>query len=148
MYTSQQKTKRISSPSTSCQVGQRTTMSSISMKRAILLQTCIVSTMVKTCKKPVQKSSVESLTITDRAKVKHATIQRLELSWRKSLKCQLHPLDTIASSIRSTLKECEPSPMTKKLFGYESIAHQLILAINKFRFKDGKCWVTQGFVTT
>ena len=87
--------------------------------------------------------------MTDQAKVNHATIQRLELSWRKSLNelnCHLHPLDTISSSIRSTLKECEPSPVPKKLFGSENIAHQLILAINKFRFKDGK-GDPKGFVS-
>ena len=90
-----------------------------------------------------------SNTMTDRAKVNHATIQRLELSWRKSLNelnCHLHPLDTISSSIRTTLKECEPSPVSKKLFGSESVAHQLILAINKFRFKDGK-GDPKGFVS-
>ena len=80
-------------------------------------------------------------TMTDRAAVNHSTIQRLELNWRKNLNelnCHLHPLDTIASSVRTSLKASEPTPIEKKLFGTESMAHQLILAFNKLRYKDGR----------
>ena len=80
-------------------------------------------------------------TMTDRATVNHATISRLESSWRtkfNELNCHLHPLDTIASSVRSALKTCEPSTLSKALFGAECISHQLILAFNKFRYKDGR----------
>lgn len=79
--------------------------------------------------------------MTDRASVNHATIQRLELNWRKKLNelnCHLHPLDTIASSMRTSLKACEPPDIVKKIFGSDCISHQLVLAINKFRYKDGK----------
>ncbi|KAK6185671.1 hypothetical protein SNE40_007852 [Patella caerulea] len=82
-----------------------------------------------------------SNTMTDRAAVNHATIQRLEVAWRKSLNelnCHLHPLDTIASATRSVLKQEESSDVSKKLWGTESISHQLVLAINKFRYKDGR----------
>ena len=79
--------------------------------------------------------------MSDRAVVNHATIQRLELSWRKSLNelnCHLHPLDTIASKTRSTLKIMEPADVGKKLWGTESLSHQLVLAVNKLRYKDGR----------
>ena len=87
--------------------------------------------------------------MTDRATVNHATIQRLELNWRKTLNelnCHLHPLDTIASSMRTTLKSEEPQDSSKKLFGFDCMAHQLILAFNKFRYKDGK-GDPKGFVS-
>ena len=82
-----------------------------------------------------------SNTMTDRAAVNHATIQQLELVWDKKLNelnCHLHPLDTIASSMRTALKSCEPSDLVKKLYGAECMSHQLILGMNKFRYKDGK----------
>ena len=80
-------------------------------------------------------------TMTDRAAVNHATILRLEETWGTSLnelKCHLHPLDIIASSTRSALKAGEPKGVTKKLYGTECMASQLVLAINKFRYKDGR----------
>ena len=40
--------------------------------------------------------------------------------------------------MRSALKEGEPEDMVKKLYGRECVASQLVLAINKFRFKDSK----------
>lgn len=58
------------------------------------------------------------------------------------LNCHLHPLDTIASKTRSTLKAMEPADVGKKL----CLSHQLILAINKFRFKDGR-GDPKGFTT-
>ena len=78
-------------------------------------------------------------TLTDRATVNHATIARIENTWGKSLNelnCHLHPLDTIASSSRSTLKAAENQK--GKLFGTDCIAGNIVLAMNKFRFKDGK----------
>ena len=82
-----------------------------------------------------------SNTMTDRAIVNHATIERLEETWGTSLNelnCHIHPLDTIASSARAALKANEPEKLTKKLFGTECMASQLVLAINKFRYKDGR----------
>lgn len=82
-----------------------------------------------------------SNSMTDRAAVNHATIRQLELDWGKNineLNCHLHPLETIASSVRSVLKHCEPEDLSKKLFGSECISHQVILNMNKVRFKDGK----------
>ncbi len=86
--------------------------------------------------------------MTDTAKVNHATIQLLELDWKKNmneLNCHLHPLDMIASSVRSVLKTVEPD-LSKKLFGTEYTAHQLILGFNRFRYKDGK-GDPKGFVS-
>lgn len=82
-----------------------------------------------------------SNTMTDRASVNHATIVCLEDSWGtklNELNCHLHPLDTIASITRSALKAAEPKELKKKLFGTECMASQLVLAINKFRYKDGR----------
>lgn len=82
-----------------------------------------------------------SNTMTDRAAVNHATIERLQLSWRKTLNelnCHLHPLETIATSTRSVLKAMEPANIDKRLWGTECLAHQLVLAVNKFRYKDGR----------
>jgi hypothetical protein len=50
------------------------------------------------------------------------------------------------SSSRSTLKEAEPRVLIKKLFGTECMAVQLVLSINKFRFKDGR-GDPKGFTT-
>ena len=88
-------------------------------------------------------------TMTDRAAVNHATIVCLENTWGihlNELNCHLHPLDTIASSSRSALKEAEPRVLIKKLFGTECMAVQLVLSINKFRFKDGR-GDPKGFTT-
>ena len=79
--------------------------------------------------------------MTDRAAVNHATIEQLELSWWKKLNelnCHLHPLDTIASSVQSTLKANEPDGVATKLFGSDCISHRCFLAFNKMRYKDGK----------
>ena len=54
------------------------------------------------------------------------------------LNYNLHPLATVVSAVRSALKVGEPEDMVKKLYGRECVASQLVLAINKFRFKDGK----------
>ena len=86
-------------------------------------------------------------TMTDTAIVNHATIVRVCEEWGKSmneLNCHLHPLDTIASATRSTLKSLE---MGKgKLFGNDCFAGNIVLQMNKFRFKDGK-GDPKGFTT-
>ena len=82
-----------------------------------------------------------SNTMTDRAAVNHATIQRLERNWNKKLNelnCHLHPLDTVAISVQTSLRANEPPGPVKKLYGTDCVASNLILAINKFRYKDGK----------
>lgn len=87
--------------------------------------------------------------MSDRAEVNHATIRQLGLSWRKTLNelnCHIHPLDTIAIKTRSTLKALEPADVGKKLWGTKCLSHQLVLAINKFRYKDGR-GDPKGFTT-
>ncbi|KAK2170436.1 hypothetical protein LSH36_3g30075 [Paralvinella palmiformis] len=77
--------------------------------------------------------------MTDRAAVNHATIVRVCEIWGKTLNelnCHLHPLDTIASAARSALKELESGK--GKLFGRDCIAGNIVVQMNKFRFKDGK----------
>ena len=88
-----------------------------------------------------------SNTMTDRAAVNHSTIQKLGETWGKSLNelnCNLHPLDTIASSCRSALK----SLMTQRgqLYGKDCIAGNVVLQINKFQYKNGK-GDPKGFTT-
>lgn len=76
--------------------------------------------------------------MTDRFAVNHSTIQKSE-TWGKSLNelnCNLHPLDTIASSCRSALKSLEIQK--GQLYGKDCIVGNIVLQINKFRYKDGK----------
>ena len=78
-------------------------------------------------------------TMTDRAAVNHATIVRVCEMWGKplnELNCHLHPLDTIASATRSALRGLESDK--GKLFGSDCIAANVVLQMNKFRYKDGK----------
>ena len=80
-----------------------------------------------------------SNTLTDRVAVNHAAISKVNETWGKvlnELNCHLHPLDTIASSCRSTLKKLQSSE--GRLYGKDCHAGNLLLAINKFRYKDGK----------
>ena len=60
------------------------------------------------------------------------------------LNCHLHPLDTIATSCRSALKSLEEKK--GQLYGKDCIAGNIVLQINKFRYKDGK-GDPKGFTT-
>lgn len=80
-----------------------------------------------------------SNSITDRASVNHATVNRLENSWGKKLnelKCHLHPLKSIASGCRKAIGENEPSGVDRKVKGSKCFASGLVLEFNKFRYKD------------
>ena len=86
-------------------------------------------------------------TMTDRVVVNHAAITRVCKVWGKNLNelnCHLHPLDTIATATKASLTPCEPEK--GQLFGKDCIAGNLVLQINKFRYKDGK-GDPKGFVT-
>ena len=68
-------------------------------------------------------------------------------TWGKNLNelnCHLHPLDTVATATKVSLAQCGPE--TGQLFGNDCIAGNLVLQINKFRYKDGK-GDPKGFVT-
>ena len=69
----------------------------------------------------------------------HATSVLVNEAWEKTLNelnCHLHLLDTIASSVRSALKQLE---MAKgMLYGTDSAAGNLVIQLNKLRFRDGK----------
>ena len=63
----------------------------------------------------------------DRASVNHATVHRLELNRRKHLNkpnCHLHSLDTIASSVKTTIKANGPGDLVKTRYGSDCIYHQ------------------------
>nr|XP_047126045.1 uncharacterized protein LOC124807754 [Hydra vulgaris]XP_047126048.1 uncharacterized protein LOC124807754 [Hydra vulgaris]XP_047126050.1 uncharacterized protein LOC124807754 [Hydra vulgaris] len=80
-----------------------------------------------------------SNTMSVRVSVNHLTIRKIGETWGKSLNelnCHLHPLDTIATSCRSTLKSLELDSC--ELYGNDCIAAKIVLAMNKMRFKDGK----------
>ena len=80
-------------------------------------------------------------TLTDRATVNHATDKHLENTWNKDLhelNCHLHPLDSIASSARTTLKGLQPSDMKGPVYGNDCTAVNIVLGFNKLRYKDRK----------
>nr|XP_047140973.1 uncharacterized protein LOC124816023 [Hydra vulgaris] len=86
-------------------------------------------------------------TMSDRVAVNHATITKLNTFWQKSLNelnCHLHPLDTITSACKSSLKALETSK--GKLFGRDCFAANIVVQLNKLRYKDGK-GDPKGFVT-
>ncbi|XP_065647716.1 uncharacterized protein LOC136077090 [Hydra vulgaris] len=86
-------------------------------------------------------------TMSDRVATNHATIAKLNLVWQKSLNelnCHLHPLDTMTSSCKSSLKALETSK--GKLFGIDCIAANIVIQLNKLRYKDAK-GDPKGFVT-
>ena len=88
-----------------------------------------------------------SNTLTDRVAVNHAAIQKINETWDKSLNelnCHLHPLDTIASSCRAALKALETEK--GQLYGKDCMAGNLVLQMNKMRYKDGK-GDPKGFTT-
>lgn len=58
----------------------------------------------------------------------------------------MHPLDSIAIKTRSALKECEDTLALKKLWGNDYSAGNIVMAMNKLRYKDGK-GDPRGFVT-
>ena len=77
--------------------------------------------------------------LTDRAAANHAAIRIINEKFGTTLvevNCHLHPLDSIASKCKSTLKSLETSK--SRLFGAGCRAEKVILAMNKMRFKDGK----------
>ena len=77
--------------------------------------------------------------MTDRAAANHAAVLLVNEVWDKTLtelNCHLHPLDTIASAARSSLKRVESEK--GKLFGNDCIAANLVLQLNKLRYKDRK----------
>ena len=78
-------------------------------------------------------------TITDRCASNHAAVRIVNSEWGKSLNelhCNLHPLDSIASAVRAALKKLEEG--RGKVFGKDSLAANVILQVNEFRFKNGK----------
>ena len=92
-----------------------------------------------------------SNTLTDRCAANHAAIQLVEQAWNKSLNelnCHLHPLDSIATKTRSALRKCEGDipGVDKGLWGKDCVAANIVLSMNKMRYKDAK-GDPRGFVT-
>ena len=77
--------------------------------------------------------------MTDRCVANSAAIRIVDGVWKKTLNelnCHLHPLDSIATSCRTALKKLETT--TGAVFGKDCIAANVVLQVNKLRFKEGK----------
>ena len=75
----------------------------------------------------------------DRVAANRAAIVLVNEAWHKTineLNCHLHPLNTIASSSRSALRQLETSSF--KLFGKYGFTANIVVQMNKLRYKDGK----------
>jgi len=80
-----------------------------------------------------------SNTLTDRLAAYHLAIAKLCETWGKSLNelnCHLHPLETVATACQTALRNAEP--VLGQLFGKHGLPVNIVLAINKLWFKDGK----------
>ena len=77
--------------------------------------------------------------LSDRCAANHAAITIVNSEWNKSLNelnCHLHPLDTIASSMRAALKK--HNAVKGKIFGNDCHAANIVVQINKLRYKNSK----------
>ena len=75
-------------------------------------------------------------TMTDRAYVNHATVLKLNEMWNSKLletNCHLHPLDSIATKVRSRLASLQLNQNDKSC-----LAATVIYKLSKLRFKDNK----------
>ena len=80
-----------------------------------------------------------SNTMTDRCAANHAATRTVNSERGKSLNelnCHLHPLDSIALAVRSAHKKDKES--RGKVFGKDCIAGNIVLQMNKLRYKNGK----------
>lgn len=88
-----------------------------------------------------------SNSMSDRCAANHAALQLVNESWGKSLNelnCHLHPLDSMATCTKSALRKIEDA--RGKLFGKDCFAGNIVLQMNKMRYKDGK-GDPKGFTT-
>ena len=80
-------------------------------------------------------------TLSDRASVNHCVRIALEAQMNVSLlelKCNVHPLDGLASEARKCLKSLDKeSDVRGTVFGRESVVVNLIYGISKMRYKNG-----------
>ena len=80
-----------------------------------------------------------SNSLTDRCASNHAAIRLVNSAWNKTiteLNCHLHPLDSVATNVRSALKSLQTEKGS--LWGSDCLAANVILSMNKVRYKDGK----------
>ena len=82
-----------------------------------------------------------NICLTDRAPVNHATISLIEKEWQKkiiSINCNLHPLETISSTVRAKLVQFEDDDAKAIFHGAECLAWKIIINMNRLRFSDKK----------
>lgn len=81
-------------------------------------------------------------TLTDRCAANHAAIRIVNAAWNKTLtelNCHLHPLDSVATKVRASLKMYERNGnIPKKILGSDCLAGDLVVQINKLRYKNSK----------
>ena len=116
------------------------------------IQTCfnvIVSSYAEYHKlDPIQTKSTTTIhhlknTLTDRVAVNHCVVQSLQSSLDielPELKCNVHPLDGIAKRCTDLLKVYDKEyNITSDTFGNGRCAVNVMYAMTKMRFKQGKC---------
>ena len=87
--------------------------------------------------------------MSDRCAANHATLRLVNSEWGKTLNelnCHLHPLDSLATSARTALKNLEEPEAKGKLYGRDCVAANIAVQMTKLRYKDGK-GDPQGFTT-
>jgi hypothetical protein len=89
----------------------------------------------------IHKAIIENIsnTLTDRVASNHAAIRLINSAWNKTLfelNCHLHPLDSVTSKVKTSLIQCEDG--NGKIFGKDCLAANVVLQMNKLRYKDGK----------
>ena len=78
-------------------------------------------------------------TLTDRASVNHATVRKINKKWGKTLNvmyCHLHPLDTVASEVKKTLRKMEENTDDRQLSSAGCVSEKVLAAFDRLRYSD------------
>ena len=75
--------------------------------------------------------------MTDRCVVNQAAVRHSNKKWGKKLNqlyCHLHPLDTISTEVKKTLRRLEDNPDNRQLSKSGCVAEQIMNAFDKLRY--------------
>ena len=78
-------------------------------------------------------------TMTDIATVNQAKIRKINEKWRKTLNvmyCHLHPLDTVASEVKKTLRKMENNTDDQQLSSVGCVSEKILAAFDRLRYSD------------
>ena len=78
-------------------------------------------------------------TMTDSATVNQATIRKINKKWGKTLNvmyCHLHPLDTVASEVKKTLRKMEDNTDDRQLSSVGCVSEKVLAAFDRLRYSD------------